>query len=200
MSRDFLHNEGDLLLRVADGDGSAYRELFQHYWPRVYSVALIFVKAPELAEDAAQDVFAHLWVKRTLLPGVKEFRPYLMTTARNLILNKLRGQVLTNEYAEYLHEFFADPMSDPASMLELKDIHQLIEDGIDQLTPQQQKVFRLSRQQGLSHAEIARVTGLSQRTIKNYMVSAILSLRNYLGKHAGGAAVFAWMLLFLKKS
>ena len=200
MSSDFLHNEGDLLLRVANGDESAYSELFQHYWPRVYSVALIFVKAPELAEDAAQDVFAHLWVKRTLLPGVKEFRPYLMTTARNLILNKLRGQVRMNEYAEYLHEFFADPMSDPAAMLELKDIHQLIEDGINQLTPQQQKVFRLSRQQGLSHAEIAQMTGLSQRTIKNYMVSAILSLRNYLEKNAGGAAVFAWMLLFLKKS
>ena len=197
MSSTFLHNEGDLLQRVARGDEAAYKQLFQHYWPRVYSVALIFVKAPDLAEDAAQDVFAQLWVKRALLTEVKDFRPYLMTSAKNLILNKLRGRVLTAEFSEYLQEYFTDAFSDPAAELELKDANQLIEAGINQLTPQQQKVFRLSRFQGLSHAEIAKATGLSQRTVKNYMVSAILSLRNYLEKYAGGAVVFCWMLLFL---
>jgi len=197
LSSTFLHNEGDLLQRVARGDEAAYKQLFQHYWPRVYSVALIFVKAPDLAEDAAQDVFAQLWVKRALLTEVKDFRPYLMTSAKNLILNKLRGRVLTAEFSEYLQEYFTDAFSDPAAELELKDANQLIEAGINQLTPQQQKVFRLSRFQGLSHAEIAKATGLSQRTVKNYMVSAILSLRNYLEKYAGGAVVFCWMLLFL---
>ena len=197
MSSNFLHNESHLLQRVAGGDEAAYKQLFHHYWPRVYSVALIFVKAPELAEDVAQDVFARLWVKRALLADVKEFRPYLMATAKNLILNKLRGRVLTDDYSEYLQEYFADSFSDPAAKLELKDASQIIEDGINQLTPQQQKVFRLSRFQGLSHAEIAQATGLSQRTVKNYMVSAILSLRNYLEKYAGGAIVFCWMLLFL---
>ncbi|MHA4810222.1 RNA polymerase sigma factor [Flavitalea flava] len=197
MSSNFLNNESDLLLRVAKGDEAAYKQLFQHYWPRVYSVALIFVKAPELAEDAAQDVFAQLWVKRALLGDVKDFRPYLMAAAKNLILNKLRGRILTDPFSEYLQEYFADSLSDPAAKLELKDASQIIEDGINQLTPQQQKVFRLSRFQGLSHAEIAKATGLSQRTIKNYMVSAILSLRNYLDKYADGAIVFLWMLVFL---
>ncbi|MES1249635.1 MAG: sigma-70 family RNA polymerase sigma factor, partial [Chitinophaga rupis] len=103
----------------------------------------------------------------------------------------------TDEFSEYLQEYFADTFSDPATALELKDANQLIEHGINQLTPQQQKVFRLSRFQGLSHAEIAQATGLSPRTVKNYMVSAILSLRNYLEKYAGGAVVFCWMALFL---
>jgi len=197
LSSNFLNNESDLLRRVAGGDETAYKQLFQHYWPRVYSVALIFVKSPELAEDAAQDVFAQLWIKKALLTEVKDFRPYLMTTAKNLILNKLRGRILTDEFSEYLQEYFADTFSDPAAALELKDASQLIENGINQLTPQQQKVFRLSRFQGLSHAEIAQATGLSPRTVKNYMVSAILSLRNYLEKYAGSAVVFCWMTFFL---
>lgn len=197
MSSNFLNNESNLLRQVARGDETAYKQLFQHYWPRVYSVALIFVKSPELAEDAAQDVFAQLWIKRSLLTEVKEFRPYLMTAAKNLILNKLRSRVQTDEFSEYLQEYFADTFSDPAAKLELKDATQLIEDGINQLTPQQQKVFRLSRFQGLSHAEIAQATGLSPRTVKNYMVSAILSLRNYLEKYADRVVVFCWILLFL---
>jgi RNA polymerase sigma-70 factor (family 1) len=197
LSSNLLNNENELLLRVAGGNEAAYKQLFQYYWPRVYSVALILIKEPGLAEDAAQDVFAHLWVKRALLAEVKDFRPYLMTSARNLILNKLRSRVFTDSFSEYLQEYFADAFEDPAARLELKDASQIIENGINQLTPQQQKVFRLSRFQGLSHAEIAEATGLSQRTVKNYMVSAILSLRHYLDKYAGSAIVFVFMLVFL---
>ncbi len=197
MSGNLPYNEKELLLRVAKGDEDAYKHVFRQYWPRVYSVALLFAKAPEVAEDAAQDVFAQLWVKRELLADVKEFRAYLFTSAKNLILNKLRGRVFTGTVNEYLQEYFADSFADPAAKLELKESSQIIEDGINQLTPQQQKVFRLSRFQGLSHAEIAEATGLSPRTVKNYMVSAILSLRNYLDKYSGSVVIFLWMLLFL---
>lgn len=197
MVGNILHNEKALIALVAQGDEAAYKRVFEHYWPRVYSVALIFAKAPEVAEDAAQEVFAQLWVKRALLTEVLEFRAYLLTAARNLILNKLRTKVFTGNFEEYLQEYFADSFADPAARLELKEATQIIEEGIKQLTPQQQKVFRLSRFQGLSHAEIAAATGLSQRTVKNYMVSAILSLRNYLDKYSASTAIFLWMLLFL---
>lgn len=197
MSGNSLYKEKELILRVAQGDETAYKEVFQHYWPRVYSVALIFVKAPELAEDAAQEVFAQLWVKRALLADVEEFRAYLFTSAKNLVFNKLRARVFTGSFNEYLQEYFADSFADPVTKLELKEANQVIEAGINQLTPQQQKVFRLSRFQGLSHAEIAEATGLSPRTIKNYMVSANLSLRNYLDNYSGSVVIFLWMLLFL---
>ncbi len=182
-------------MQVAQGDEAAYKVIFRHYWPRVYSVALLFAKAPEIAEDAAQEVFVQIWIKRALLTDVKEFHAYLFTSTKNLIFNKLRTRVFTGEIDEYLHEYFADSFADPVARLELKEASHLIEAGINQLTPQQQKVFRLSRFQGLTHAEIAQVTGLSQRTVKNYMVSAILSLRGYLDKHSGSIPVFLWMLM-----
>ena len=197
MTGSLLHNEKALIEKVARGDEAAYRIVFEHYWPRVYAVALLFAKIPEVAEDAAQEVFAQLWVKRSLLEEVQEFRSYLMAAARNHILNKLRTRVFTGTFEDYLQEYFSDSLADPAARLELKEAAQIIENGINQLTPQQQKVFRLSRFQGLSHAEIAAATGLSQRTIKNYMVSAILSLRNYLDKYSASTAIFLWMLLFL---
>lgn len=181
-------------MRVAGGDEDAYKQLFRRYWPKVYSVALIFVKSPELAEDAAQEVFAQLWVKKALLAEVDEFQPYLNVTARNLIFNKLRGQVQLSSFSEYLQEYFADSLADPVAALEIKESARLIEEGINQLTPQQQKVFRLSRFQGLSHAEIAQATGLSRRTVKNYMVSAILSLRQYLDKYASRSLTIFFFL------
>lgn len=197
MTLEKSYNEKELLLLVAQGDEVAYKELFTRYWGRVYSAALIFVKIPEVAEDAAQEVFAQLWIKRALLVNVTEFKSYLYATARNLIFNKLRVKVSTAEFKEYLTEYFADSSSNPAAQLEFKEASNIIEQGINNLTPQQQKVFRLSRFKGLSHEEIAQQTGLSKRTVKNYMVSAILSLRNYLDKHADSLPIFLWILLFL---
>lgn len=197
MSDYIHHNEAELVERVALGDEHAFKLVFQHYWPRVYSVALIFAKSPEVAEDAAQEVFAHLWTRKELLKEVKEFKAYLLTAARNHILNVLRRQVFTGSFDEYLKEYFADSLSDPVASLELKEASRIIDAGINRLPPQQQKVFKLSRFQGLTHAEIAAVTGLSQRTVKNYMVSAILSLRNYLDNYSSSVAIFLWILLFL---
>lgn len=191
------HTEKELLRLVAAGDEAAYRQVFEQYWTKVYSIALLFTKIPELAEDVTQDVFAQVWVKREFLPGVDNFRPYLYTIAKHQVFNKLRTRVFTGDYNAYLQEYFADEGADPSGRLELKQAAGIIEDAINRLTPQQQKVFRLSRYHGLSHAEIAAETGLSRRTIKNYMVSAIVSLRSLLQDHTEVSLVVFWILLFL---
>lgn len=195
MSESILHNEPELIRLVAQGDEAAYKLVFKFYWPRVYSAALLFTKVPELAEDAAQEVFAKLWVKRQLLTDVREFRAYLFTLARNHILNNLRTKVLTDEFNEYLEDYFVSAHGDPEAMLDIKEAERFIEDAVSKLPPQQQKVFRMSRFQGMTHEQICSVTGLSPRTVKNYMVNANLFLRNYLEKHSGTYGLLLWMFV-----
>lgn len=192
-----MYSEQELLQQVAAGNEAAYRQIFEQYWAKIYSITLLFAKVPELAEDVTQDVFASVWVKRGLLPEVRDFRSYLYTVAKNQIFNKLRTRIFTGDFNSYLQEYFADDSADPATRLEFKEANGIIEAAISHLTPQQQKVFRLSRFQGLTHAQIAAETGLSPRTVKNYMVSAIVSLREYLQQHSDLVLVFFWMLLFL---
>lgn len=200
MEEQIIHSrERELLAQISAGDEAAYKILFSAYWGQVYKVALTFLKSPDLAEDAAQDVFAHIWVKRKQLADVREFRPWLFITARNLIFNKLRSQSRGVELQEYLQDYFMDNAPGPEATLYGKDTARLIRNGIERLTPQQRKVFELSRFLGLTHEEIARETGLSRRTVKNYMVSAILSLRKYLKVHEGKLPVALWILFFLKK-
>lgn len=195
MDKPDLHNERDLVLKVALGDEYAYKELFRYYWGRVYSIALHYAKVPEVAEDAAQEVFAQIWLKRGLLIDVEEFRAYLFAIARNLIYNKLRSTVFAGNYNDYLKEYFADASAGPEKLLELKETNQFFEDIISKLPPQQQKVFRLSRFGGLTHSQIAERTGLSKRTVKNYIVSAILFLRSRLDEHSGTVFILIWVLI-----
>lgn len=197
MQRERLHNEQELLTKVADGDDNAYRQLYLHYWDLIYSTALHFTKQPDLSEDMAQEVFAKIWIRRKKLREVERFDSYLYIVARNLILDKLRKQVYAGESSDYFEAYFTDPDADPGSQLEFKEFDHLIQQGIDQLPQQQQTAFRLSRFKGLSHEEIAVQMGLSKRTVKNYIVSAILSLRKHLDDHKDQLPIYLWVALFL---
>ena len=84
------NNETTLLRDVAEGDGKAFRLLFERYWRSVYGVALAFTKSPGLAEEMVQDIFLRIWLKREKLSDVEKFDDYLFIVARNHIFNKLK--------------------------------------------------------------------------------------------------------------
>lgn len=184
MANHPTYNEKELLLRIAAGDEQAFQLFFSQYWKKIYSIALLYAKVPEVAEDATQEVFIQIWNKRAGLTAISALDNYLFTTAKHIVFNSMRKRIFSGESDSYLAEYFADNSATPADQLELKEINRLLEEGIIRLTPQQQKVFRLSRVRKLSHAEIAAELGLSKRTVKNYMISALLALRNYLSNQS----------------
>lgn len=196
--QDFLsYDEQQVLRQVAAGDESAYEVLYNRYWDHIYSTALQFTKSPELAEDLAQDVFARVWVKKEKLAEVEKFHNYLFIMARNIIYDKLRKVVYSGEYDEHFINYFSDSDITPDNRLELKELEDIIEAGIQSLPPQQQKAFRLSRFRGLSHEQIAEEMGISRLSVKNHIVRAMYNLRNYLDGHTDSLAVVIWIILFL---
>jgi RNA polymerase sigma-70 factor (family 1) len=190
-----LHNEKELVQKVAGGNEAAYKELFTHYWDQIYSTALMFTKSPEMSEDMAQEVFARIWVKREKLKDVVQFDAFLFITARNLIFDHLRQKVFTYEYGLYLTEYFKDPALSPYDSMELKEMEKIILQGINLLPPQQQTAFCLSRFKGLKHEEIALQMGISRESVKSHIVRAISSLRKHLGERAEPLTLFVWIML-----
>src|SRR5260370_24155381 len=155
---------------VSGGDQSAYQELFYHYWDQIYSTALMFTKAPELAEDLSQDIFGRIWLKRERLAEVQQFDSYLFITARNLIFDHLRKKVFSGGYDEYFQEYFRDAALSPDQKLEFKEFEKSVQQAIEDLPPQQQTAFRLSRFHGLSHEEIPPQMGVPRAPAKRSTV------------------------------
>jgi RNA polymerase sigma-70 factor (family 1) len=172
-----LHNERDLLLRVADGDQRAYRTLFDQYWELMYANALHFTKSPEWAKDLAQDIFLKIWMMRDKLPAVERFEGFLFTVAKNMILDELRKLQHSPEHDEFYTTYFADTAHDA---VELKELEQHVHKAIDQLPLQMQTAFKLSRFEGMTHEQIARQMNISRVTSQNYIARAILNIRKYL--------------------
>lgn len=187
-------NERELLRQVAAGDEQAYRVLFDRYSDRMYMNALHFTKSAELAQDLTQEIFIRIWMNRLKLAGVDRFDAWLFTVARNVIRNELKKKVLLVENGEMLHAYFRDNNLTPQERIEYKELETSVHQAIKNLPPQMQTVFLLSRQEGLTHEEIARRMNISVVSSKTYMVRCLLAIRRHLGKNAGKLGIVIFFL------
>ncbi|MET3880788.1 sigma-70 family RNA polymerase sigma factor [Chitinophaga sp. OAE865] len=187
------YNERTLLLQIAAGDELAYRQVFNSHWNQIYQVALSFLKTPGEAKEAVQTVFIKLWEKRHKLPEVNNFDAWLFIVARNTIVNILHQQTSFVDVAQVGDTVPEDYLT-PDSLLEYKQTASLIQDAIALLPPQQSVIFRLSREQGLTHPQIARELNIAPATVKSHMVRALNTIREYVRKQGGNALLIIWLL------
>lgn len=139
------------------------------------------LKSTQAAEDIAQEVFMRFWKKRHKIPELQKVDAWLFIVTRNLVYSQISRTKTRLAYAGYRQHQLPESADDPAWQLaEYNALKASIEAGISQLTPQQQTAFRLSREQGLSHEEIAAKMGISAKTVKDYIVRSLAFLRKHL--------------------
>lgn len=173
-----------LLHEMAAGSEDAFCRLFDHYWNKVYSSALVLTKSPQMAQDIAQEVFLQLWQHREKAADIQKLDGFLFVSARNLIFKKMSRLKLEDAYQHYLSYQARAASEETPVPAEFKELQTIVEAGISQLPPQQQKAFRLSRERGLSHEEISHQMGVSRAAVKDYIVRSLAFLRKYLREHA----------------
>ncbi len=184
MNNNDLHNEQALLELIASGDTTAFETLYHHYKKKIYSTAYGVLQSSTHAQDALQEIFIKIWVNRGKLKNMNYFPAWLNTIIRNHLYYKLRQQAKREKPLDYLinddHDSFTEKIYNEA---EFKELVVLVEEAMSKLSPQQQRVFELSRLQGLKHREIATEMNLSQETVKKYIMEALRQVRDYLQQH-----------------
>lgn len=172
-----LDNERILLERIASDDEQAFKAVYAHYWNDVYSVALAYLKSPAWAEDILQEVFVKLWNKRSQLPAVDKLNAYLFIMVRNELVAALRSKARDEErYREYILNLSNGALQADTGMA-AAELRVAVEVCLQELSPQQQLIFDLSRNKGLSLDEIAAQTGRSKKTVSNILTMVLNHIR-----------------------
>src|SRR5882757_2488605 len=140
-----------LLRALSAGEERAFRKLYDHYAEMVYSVALLHLKQPELAEDLVQSVFLKLWESRADLDEVQTFAGWFYTLTRNTIISLLRKQGTQVAYLDFLKQRLDLLHTQPDQEIFRKEQWQLIRQGIEQLSVQQRTALALQCDEGLSY-------------------------------------------------
>lgn len=194
MSTGPSYSEKELLRLVAEGDEKAFGALFHEHWDHIYTVAFTVTRSPALAEDLVQEIFLKVWLNRKKLTSIDHFDNYLFIIARNHIYTALRKEGRSTGFLREIEKIPAGVSLTPEQALVQKQSRELVREAFEQLTPQQQAVYRLSREGGLKYEEIAAQLGISKSTVRNHMVMALQQMRDYLRKHSDGLLLIVSVL------
>lgn len=169
-----LDDESRLLKKIAEGDGAAFTEIYNHYSPELVAWVSRKVLTLDDAHDLVHDVFIHVWLDKGKVTAIK---PYLYYITRNKIVDYFRKNASRKEYA-ILTKLISEPGNNPIAAIEAKDLRENLQEAIEQLPPRTREIFKLSRVENYSTAEIAEKLGLSEQTVKNQLSTALHYLRN----------------------
>ena len=161
-------------------DKEAFRELFDHYAPRVKSYLLRFKMNAELAEDLAQEVMITVWRKADLYdPGKAALSTWIFRIARNRFIDQTRKQKYPEVDAETHMANMAAPEQTDQPVI-TRQIGRNVQIAMAALGNDQRQVIELSFFEELSHAQIADRLSLPLGTVKSRIRLAFKVLRNEL--------------------
>lgn len=176
-------NTQDLALKIQAGNERAFEKVFKSYYPGMCGYANKYLSDLEQSEEIVQDVFFNFWNKRTSLEIQGSLEAYLYRSVRNACLNHLKHLEVRKQYAlAQVSPLKEEERKHYDKIVEL-ELQQKIENCINELPPERQKIFKLSRHEGLKYQEIATELKLSVKTVEAQMGKALRFLRENLAEY-----------------
>ncbi len=179
MAIDQPQIDRSVLHLISMGDEKAFRILFDHYKDRFYYVALKMTDREDIAEETAQEVFIQIWKQRNSLSDVENPDAYFFTILYRQVYQFYKKTALEKKLKMTIAETpFAKNFTDETILA--KESERFINEAVSRLPAQQQLVFKLSKEEGLSREQIATQLNISPNTVRNHLSEAMKSIRAYL--------------------
>jgi RNA polymerase sigma-70 factor (ECF subfamily) len=174
--------ENLLLERLKADDQSALKILFDLYFKTLTHISFRLCRDTQVAEDVAQDVFISFWKKRNDITIEKAILPYLKRMTINKSLAHIRKEQRRNQLDDNLP---SDDLyhTDVEESVLTQELQEQVAIAIEDLPTQCSHIFKLSRMEGMSYAEIASTLDISKKTVENQMGKALKKLRISLSQY-----------------
>ena len=171
-----LDEHDDLAERLASGDASAMRELFDRHHASLYTYIRSRGYSNDDAEDLVQHAFVQVWQHRASLRRGTSPKAYLYRIAVNRSLNDARRQARLQP-VEF--DIVAEDQS-PFSAVADAEFARELDRAVARLPERRRQVFELCMLQHFTYREAADVLDVSTKTIENHMALALRDLRHEL--------------------
>jgi len=183
MQEQLTHtDEKELFLRIAEGDETAFRDLYQTYGKLLFPFLARLTGSNDIADEIIQEVFLRVWFSRDKLPAVDFPRAYIFRIASNRAYEWLRknSHIVQADLQQLDEQPIQAEMAEAA--MTIKAMKMVVKQAIADLPPQRMHIYRLSREQGMKPADIAAELNLSVSTVKNTLVVATKFIRERLAQ------------------
>jgi len=186
-------DDGELMLRYADGDLRAFAALYSRHRGPLYRYVARLVQDREVADDLFQEVWSRVIAHRERYEPRARFSTYLYRVARNCCIDHLRRVAARPSLIVAGDEsgdedptlaLCAPDEDSPENRLERAELVARYRAALESLPLEQRDAFLLAEQSGLSLEEIAAVTGVGVETAKSRLRYALAKLRKAIASDA----------------
>jgi RNA polymerase sigma-70 factor (ECF subfamily) len=157
------------------GNEQCLAELYRLFSKRLHHFARVITRSPEIAEEIVEDVFVKLWSNRHRINEVENLTVYLYVAVKNRSLNAIsqKATELIRAPFDDLDIEAAQVTSDPYNLLVTAEMMKRMQQAVDNLPPRCKMIFKLVREDGLKHREVAEILNISLNTVDVQMAIAI---------------------------
>jgi RNA polymerase sigma-70 factor (ECF subfamily) len=184
-------NEEELIRRATRGEPAALEILFARYNRPLYQTALRVLGNPQDAEDALQEGLLAAFRNLRRFEGRSQFSTWLTRIVINAALMRLRSQSARpavslddnpREDETPLADRFADAGPSPEQVVAQRELREILNENLGELSPLLRSAFVLREVEGLSTGEAARALGVTENTLKARLWRARQQLTDRLGR------------------
>lgn len=173
-----MESDETLLRRVRDGEIEAFDRLYERHEGRLFAYLRAVVGDRADAEEVLHDAFLSALADRNaVLDREGSFRAWLYRVARNMALNKRRGNARHEKKIALAPEGEPPPHAD--AELEKHQLEAALEEAVTKLPPNLGELWHL-RTSGLSYEQIASVVDAPLGTVKSRVHQMVVVLREEL--------------------
>jgi RNA polymerase sigma factor (sigma-70 family) len=180
-----------LMQAFAGGDAHAFETLYDRHALPVWRFVQRSVHNSALADDLVQDVWFGIVRQAPRYEPRAKFRTWLFTLAHHRLVDHWRTHkphasldAETEDGAALADTLAAESGFGPERQLNSREQAQALLDALAALPAVQREAFLLQAEAGMSVAEIAEATGVTNETAKSRLRYARARLRETLEAHA----------------
>ena len=182
-------SDESLVARARQGDADAFSALVTRYHPRLYGLVYHMTSNNEDARDLTQEIFLKAYRSIGGFQGNSSFYTWLHTIGKNMTINFLkkrgkRWQMSLDDVDSNIQndkEFLElTATSDPVREANLSELQKRLNEAMQKLSVEHRMVVTMFDVQGMPHAEISKVLGVSEGTVRSRLFYAHRQLQNYL--------------------
>jgi RNA polymerase sigma-70 factor (ECF subfamily) len=187
-------SNSDLILLIQKDDQVAFYNLYERYCRRLYGFVFRYIKQKEDAEEIVQEVFVKIWESRNKIDAYSSLESFLFTIAYNITISLLRKRTREKKYLEHLQSLqHLDDLPDLIDEIHFNELNDRVQVLLNELTPRQKEIYQLSREEGLSHDEIAKKLDISVNTVKKHMANTLAFLKSQIDSSLTINLLFAYL-------
>jgi len=181
-----LYTDTQLVEQILSGKTEAFEELMKRYQQQVFTIIYRMTGKYQDSEDIAQEVFMTVYQKLYQFDRTKNFSPWLYRIAVNTCITAMRKKKkivnisLHEDFAEQIEPTYDYSKFDPQTILEQKELREVIKSSIEKLPENYKSVIIMRYDMGLSNQEIADILHITKDNVEVKMHRARKALRKII--------------------